>query len=149
MTPRATARDDTPPVEPEPAPIIMRVSDAHHIASASWAARELAARLGARRSLAFQFATAVSELAANLVFHTDRGGTIAIAPIGDALRKGIEVAAEDEGPGIADLDLAMTDGFTTSGGLGCGLPGVKRLMDEFEIESAAGKGTRVVARVWL
>ena len=61
---------------------------------------------------------------------------------------GIEVVAEDDGPGIPDVGLAMQDGFSTSGGLGGGLPGVERLMDEFEITSAAGAGTRVVARKW-
>ncbi len=64
-------------------------------------------------------------------------------------RNGIEVVAEDHGPGIANLDLAMTDGHTTGGGLGAGLPGTKRLMDEFEIDTKVGRGTTVTTRKWV
>jgi serine/threonine-protein kinase RsbT len=63
-------------------------------------------------------------------------------------RRGIEVVAEDDGPGIADIALAMTDGFTTNNGLGGGLPGSRRLMDEFAIASTRGQGTRITARLW-
>ncbi len=63
-------------------------------------------------------------------------------------RRGIEVVAEDQGPGIADVPQAMQDGFSTIGGLGSGLPGVARLMDECKIASAPGVGTRIVARKW-
>jgi serine/threonine-protein kinase RsbT len=64
-------------------------------------------------------------------------------------RQGIEILAEDKGPGIANLDRALTDGFSSARGLGMGLPGTKRLMDEFYIESNLGMGTQVVARKWL
>jgi serine/threonine-protein kinase RsbT len=111
-------------------------------------ARLRAERLGFKSAGAYRFATAVSELANNLYFHTPAGGTIRIVSVKDADRVGVEVVAEDKGPGIADIGLAMQDGFSTNHGLGSGLPGVKRLMDEFSIESTIGVGTRIVARLW-
>jgi serine/threonine-protein kinase RsbT len=92
--------------------------------------------------------TAVSELAHNLHFHTHLGGTISLAALDEGGRIGVEVVSEDQGPGIPDIDLAMQDGFSTNRGLGGGLPGVRRLMDEFSIRSEVGVGTRVVARLW-
>jgi len=65
-----------------------------------------------------------------------------------AERRGVELVAQDEGPGIADIPLALSEGYSTGGGLGCGLPGVQRLMDDFEINSTPGLGTRIVARKW-
>jgi serine/threonine-protein kinase RsbT len=126
----------------------VRVTAEHHIAVAHRAARDWAARLGARRTLAVEFATAVSELAANLVFHATAGGRIELVALRHDARRGIEVCAHDDGPGIADLDAALRDGFSTNGGLGCGLPGARRLTNEFTIASMPGRGTRVVARVW-
>jgi serine/threonine-protein kinase RsbT len=92
--------------------------------------------------------TAVSELATNLVFHATHGGRITLAcrPHGDGHE--VVVVSEDDGPGISDLEQALVDGFSTNGGLGGGLPGVERLMDEFEIESKAGSGTRISCRKW-
>ena len=92
--------------------------------------------------------TAATELAENLVSHTVKGGVLSIRRILDGARSGIELVAEDEGPGIPDVLQAMQDGFSTDGGLGGGLPGTKRLMDEFEIYSEVGVGTRVVCRGW-
>lgn len=108
----------------------------------------LAQQLGFTRGAAYRLATAVSELATNLVFHAVGGGVIHLSPVTRDGRVGIEVVAEDHGPGIADLALAMTDGHSTNGGLGSGLPGCRRLVDEFEIQSAAGQGTRVMVRLW-
>ncbi|MEE2897099.1 MAG: ATP-binding protein [Gemmatimonadota bacterium] len=90
--------------------------------------------------------TAVSELATNLFFHATNGGTITFAF--DPREGGHEVVvvAEDDGPGIPNLEQALLDGFTTNGGLGGGLPGIERLMDQFEIVSRAGSGTRVTCR---
>lgn len=93
-------------------------------------------------------ATSVSELAQNLVKHATEGGRITLAPICRAGIEGVEVTAEDHGPGIEDVPRAMEDGYSTNGGLGGGLPAVRRLMDEFEITSTLGTGTRVVARIW-
>ncbi len=80
-------------------------------------------------------------------FHTNKGGTLSFIPVRNEKIEGIEIISEDEGPGIPDIELAMQDGFSTCGGLGGGLPGVKRLMDEFEITSKE-TGTRIVARKW-
>ncbi len=88
----------------------------------------------------------VSELAHNLVQHGG-GGRLTVS-VEEGAPPCVVVQAEDEGPGIADLARVMEDGYSTTGGLGSGLPGVKRLMDEFEITSAPGQGTRVVARKW-
>ncbi len=126
----------------------VQVTEEHHIARARRMCRTLACEIGFSSVEACYVETSVSELAGNLVFHTDRGGTIAFRVLRDERRLGIEVVSEDEEPGIADIGLAMQDGFSTKGGLGCGLPGVKRLMDEFEIESEPGRGTRITARKW-
>ena len=94
-------------------------------------------------------ATAASELANNLWMHARRGGVVQLSRVSRGDRCGVELCAEDDGPGIADTALALTEGYSTGGGMGCGLPGVQRLMDEFELESTMGRGTRVVARKWL
>ena len=105
--------------------------------------------MGMPRLDANYVATAVSELANNLFFHSDHGGVIEYYSIQADGRNGIEIIAQDDGPGIACIDSAMTDGFSTNGGLGGGLSGAKRLMDEFEIESTLGSGTRIIVRKWL
>jgi serine/threonine-protein kinase RsbT len=91
--------------------------------------------------------TAASELARNAVIH-GRGGEFAWEVIREANRVGLRLTFEDQGPGIADLKLAMTPGWTSGKGLGLGLSGAKRLVDEFSIESTLGKGTRVVVTRW-
>ena len=93
-------------------------------------------------------ATAISELARNIVSYAVRG-EIAVRKLTEGPRRGIVVVSSDHGPGIRDIPQAMRDGHSTSGGLGLGLPGVKRLMDEFEIESEPGRGTRVTIRKWM
>lgn len=92
-------------------------------------------------------ATAISELARNIVRYAVRGEIILRLVQNDG-KKGIEVVANDDGPGIPDVGLAMQDGYSTSGGLGLGLPGTRRLMDDFEITSDFGKGTTVTVRRW-
>ena len=130
------------------APVIVHVTEEHHIAAARQAARALAEEIGLSRVATFDVATSVSELANNLFFHADRGGTITLVAVRRNAEAGIEVICEDDGPGIPDVKLAMQDNFTTKGGLGGGLPGGERLMDEFEITSTVGVGTRIVARKW-
>jgi serine/threonine-protein kinase RsbT len=93
-------------------------------------------------------ATAVSELAGNILKYAVRGEVVVRGVTGRG-RKGVEVVVSDNGPGIADVEQALRDHFSTSGTLGLGLPGVKRMMDEFSIESALGRGTTVVVRKWL
>jgi len=93
-------------------------------------------------------ATATSELARNLLQHAG-GGVIRLRVLQERGRQGIEIEARDEGPGIPDVERAMSDSFSTAGTLGLGLPGVKRLMDELEVESVVGVGTCVTARKFL
>ncbi|HZR45672.1 MAG TPA: anti-sigma regulatory factor [Candidatus Manganitrophaceae bacterium] len=91
--------------------------------------------------------TAVSELVRNIVKYATRG-TIDIETVESGSRKGIRIVCRDEGPGIPDVDLAMKEGYTTGKGLGYGLPGAKRLVDQFDIWSEVGKGTRVTIIKW-
>ena len=92
--------------------------------------------------------TAISELARNIYLYAGKGN-IEIKEVTEGNLKGLLVIASDEGPGIADVRRVMEDGFTTSGGLGAGLPGVKRLMDDFKIETVVGEGTKISATKWL
>jgi serine/threonine-protein kinase RsbT len=91
--------------------------------------------------------TAASELARNVLVH-GRGGSANIQAISEPPRKGLKLTFEDRGPGIADVSLAMRDGYSSSGGLGLGLSGAKRLSNEFEIASVVGEGTRVSIIRW-
>lgn len=92
--------------------------------------------------------TAISELARNIYLYTD-SGSVSIGMIESDGKKGIIIMANDEGPGIEDVRLVMQDGYSTSQGLGAGLPGVRRLMDEFEIQTELNKGTTVSIIKWL
>lgn len=78
-----------------------------------------------------------------------RQGQVSIEQVNDRGKKGLKIIAEDKGPGIPDIRKVMEDGFSTSGGLGAGLPGVKRLMDEFSLQSVAEEGTEIQAVKWL
>ena len=92
--------------------------------------------------------TAISELARNIYLYAGKGN-IKIERIYDNNQYGITIIASDEGPGIADLRKVMNDGYSTSGGLGAGMPGVRRLMDEFNVQSEKGVGTTITAVKWL
>ncbi len=91
--------------------------------------------------------TAASELARNTMEY-GKGGTVQLEELNDGNRHGLRLTFEDEGPGIPNIALAMNDGYTTGGGLGLGLSGAKRLMDEFEITSEVNQGTRVTITRW-
>jgi serine/threonine-protein kinase RsbT len=91
--------------------------------------------------------TAASELARNTIDHGG-GGTARLQSVRDGGRTGLRLTFEDKGPGIADLNLALKDGYTTGGGLGLGLSGARRLSSEFDIESRPGEGTRVTITRW-
>ena len=121
----------------------------HDIAVARGEARAFAAALGFRVIDQTRLATVTSELARNVVKYAGRGRMIA-QPTADARgRAGLRLIFEDSGPGIPDIAAAMRDGFSTGRGLGKGLPGSKRLVDEFEIESEVGRGTRITVVRWL
>src|SRR5262245_42568911 len=91
--------------------------------------------------------TAASELARNVIQHGN-GGAVRMEALNDAQRRGLRLIFEDEGPGIADVEMALRDGFTTRGGLGLGLGGAKRLSSEFEIDTQPGRGTKVMITRW-
>jgi serine/threonine-protein kinase RsbT len=109
--------------------------------------RALAVELGFAASDATLIATAISELARNIVSYARRGA-IALKIVNGTDRQGLSIVASDHGPGIPDIRQALRDGFSTSGSLGMGLPGVRRLMDEFEITSQPGRGTTVAVKKW-
>ncbi len=118
------------------------------IVTARQAGRELASGAGFSSSDLTVIATAISEIARNILeyaFH----GEVTLQLLRDETRRGLQVVARDEGPGIGDIPRAMQDGFTTSSGLGIGLPGTRRLMDEFEIVTRAGGGTTVTMKKWV
>ena len=117
------------------------------IVRARQAGRDLATRLGFRAAEATVVATAISEVARNIVRFARRG-EIALCAVADGDVPGVSVVARDAGPGIADLDQALEVGTTTYGGLGVGLPGCKAMMDEFEISSEIGRGTTVTMTKW-
>jgi len=110
--------------------------------------RELAAAGGFSGTDQTLIATAISEVARNIVEYAV-GGEIILTPVEHQGRRGIRVVARDEGPGIADTELAMRDGYSTGKSLGMGLPGAKRLMDEFDLVSANGQGTIVTMQKWV
>ncbi|BCJ43799.1 anti-sigma regulatory factor [Actinoplanes ianthinogenes] len=91
--------------------------------------------------------TAASELARNTLVYGG-GGTVEVTRVRTEFRSGIRIVFADQGPGIADLELALTDGYTTGGGLGLGLSGARRLVDEFAIETAPGEGTTITVTKW-
>jgi serine/threonine-protein kinase RsbT len=109
--------------------------------------RALAEENGFSTSEATLVATAISELARNIVSYAGQG-EILIGKVSGTRGAGIEVVARDSGPGIADVKLAVHQGYSTSGGLGLGLPGVRRIMDEFDISSEPGKGTVITIVKW-
>lgn len=118
------------------------------IVTARQRGRGLAVALNFSSGGATLVALAISELARNIVAYA-RKGEIRLKVInGGPAKQGIQVVARDEGPGIVDVDQALRDGFSTSGGLGMGLPGVRRLMDEFQIESKQNQGTTVTVTKW-
>jgi serine/threonine-protein kinase RsbT len=120
---------------------------AEHIVIVRQAVRQKAIELGFTLVDQTKIVTAASELARNAIQHGG-GGHATIETVSDGLRRGLRLAFEDGGPGIADIALAMKDGYSTGGGLGLGLSGAKRLSNEFSISSTPGAGTRVVITRW-
>lgn len=110
--------------------------------------RELARGLGFSSTDATLIATAISELARNIVLYA-KSGTVSIEPTRDGNRTGVLITARDQGPGIPDVQRALLGGYTTSGGMGLGLSGVRRIMDVMDIDTQLGKGTTITIRKWL
>jgi anti-sigma regulatory factor (Ser/Thr protein kinase) len=125
----------------------LRISSEGELGRAIIEAARTGSRVGLSSQAANKFATAVSELCRNILKYAE-AGEVALAEVRDGNRVGMEAVVTDSGPGIPDVEEALRDHFSTSGTLGLGLPGVKRMMDEFEIVSSPGKGTRVVVRIF-
>ena len=109
--------------------------------------RALAAHLGLSVSEQVFVATAISEAARNILQYAGKG-TITLSQVEESNKQGVLIIARDTGPGIADIERAMEDGFSSSGGLGLGLPGIKRLMSDLQVISEVGKGTTLIMRMW-
>lgn len=125
----------------------MAILSDQDIVTARQEGRALAIELGFSTGDATLIATSISELARNIVSYARRG-EITLKVIQASSRQGISIIASDRGPGIRDIRQAMRDGFSTSGSLGLGLPGVRRLMDDFDIASEPGRGTTVTVKKW-
>jgi serine/threonine-protein kinase RsbT len=119
----------------------------HDIVLSRQAVRKMTQELGFSLVDQTKMVTAASELARNALIYGG-GGTLKWTILNQGAKRGLRLSFEDEGPGIADMDLAMTDGWSSGSGLGLGLTGTRRLVNEFEIQSAPGKGTRVVITRW-
>ena len=130
------------------ASIVCRILHDGDVVSARQAGRRLAQELGFGAVDQTLIATAISELARNIVKYADRGH-IALSGVQGDSRVGLLVVSEDQGPGIEDTELAMRDGFSSGGSLGIGLPGAKRIMDDFSLESRLGEGVIIRAVKWL
>lgn len=118
------------------------------VVTARQRARELAADLELSSTDQTLLATAISEVARNITTYATRGEVRLRIIRDNGGRQGVEVVAQDDGPGIDDLGRAMQDGYTTGGGLGLGLPGARRLVDEFDVQSVVGQGTTVTLVKW-
>jgi serine/threonine-protein kinase RsbT len=127
--------------------VIAIQSDADVVA-ARQRARELASDLELTSTDQTLLATAISEVARNIIHYAGSGEVLLAIVHDEDGRPGIQVVARDEGPGIEDIERALQDGYTTGGGLGLGLPGARRLVDEFAIESEPGEGTAVTLVKW-
>jgi serine/threonine-protein kinase RsbT len=125
----------------------VRIDGDADLVTARAEARALAERLGFPRPDPTLIATAISEIARNIIVHAGQG-EIVLEPFEDANRYGIVVTAVDHGPGIRDVEAALEDDISGRGGLGLGLPGARRLMDDFDVQSNAESGTTVTMRKW-
>lgn len=124
----------------------VQIKQGGDIITARQQGRALAAQLGFSGADQTLIATAISEMARNILMYA-KSGEIILRPEQDS-RAGLVIIARDEGPGIPDINRALQNGYSTSGGLGVGLPGTKRIMDEFTIVSEVGKGTTVTMKKW-
>jgi serine/threonine-protein kinase RsbT len=125
----------------------LTINDDVDVAYAALATKNYAKEIGFSTASQYLISTAVSELARNIFIYAKKG-IITLSFFSENSKSGIEIVAEDFGPGIQDIDKAMEENFSTGGTMGVGLPGTKRLMDYFKIESKIGVGTKVVIRKW-
>jgi serine/threonine-protein kinase RsbT len=127
--------------------VVVEIDSDEDLVPARAEARALALRLGFSRTDATLIATAISEIARNIVVHVGRG-SILMRPLYQDHRYGLVVIATDDGPGIRDVEAALAEGNPSRGGLGLGLPGARRLMDEFEVVCGPEQGTTVTMTKW-
>jgi serine/threonine-protein kinase RsbT len=127
--------------------MVVAVEREADIVTARQNGRGLAAGMGFSSTDQTMIALAISEIARNIISYAHHG-TITLSSLEDRGRRGIEIIARDQGPGIPDIELAMRDGYSTGKSLGVGLPGARRVMDDFELVSAVGQGTTVTMRKW-
>jgi serine/threonine-protein kinase RsbT len=125
----------------------VRIQSSADVVTARQQGRELASHLGFSNSNLTVIATAISEITRNIVEYA-KEGEVTIALVANGTRQGVRIVASDRGPGIPDIGIAMRDGYSTGQGLGIGLPGSRRLMDEFEVSSTVGEGTTVTMTKW-
>lgn len=126
---------------------IQPITSDSDVVAARQRGRALAAQVGFSVGDQTVIAAAISEIARNILLYAKRG-EVRLEPLKNGERVGLRVVARDNGPGIRDIQRAMMDGFSTSGGLGLGLPGARRLMDEFDVVSTPGSGTTVEMTKW-
>lgn len=126
----------------------VKIKNEWDIVQARQLGRSLSKQMGFGQVDQARITTAISELARNIYLYAQTG-IIEIEIVRNMDKMGLRIIAKDHGPGIKDIRQVMMDGYTTSGGLGAGLPGVKRLMDEFTIHSQVGQGTEITAVKWL
>jgi serine/threonine-protein kinase RsbT len=131
-----------------PAEVRIRIEKLDDIVVARRRGREIAAQLGFSNCDLTLIATAISEIARNSVEYAN-GGDVVLTAIKEGTRRGLKIVVIDQGPGIADVSTVMRDGYSTGAGLGIGLPGARRLVDDFEISSEVGKGTTVTMKKWV
>ncbi|MDO8544020.1 MAG: anti-sigma regulatory factor [Opitutaceae bacterium] len=134
--------------ENEPHQGEFRITSENDIVMARKVVRDAATTLGFGLTDVTRIVTAASELTRN-IYHYAKSGVMHWRVLNSGTENGLELTFEDQGPGIPDIEKAMEPGFSTGKGLGMGLPGSKRLMDELTIESTVGKGTTVVVRKWM
>ena len=127
--------------------VLVEIGSDSDLVTARAEARALATRLGFSRTDATLIATAVSEIARNIVVHVGRG-QIVMRLVREDRRHGFIAIATDDGPGIRDIDGALSEGAASRGGLGLGLPGARRLMDEFDVDRGLERGTKVTMTRW-
>ncbi|WNF21157.1 anti-sigma regulatory factor [Mesobacillus jeotgali] len=128
-------------------PIIININNEFDIVLARQKGREVSKELQFGGVDQARITTAISELARNIYLYAG-SGKITIEVLEENGRRGIQISAADDGPGINDIRMVLQDGYSTSGGLGAGLPGVKRLMDSFDIDSMPGTGTKITITKW-
>lgn len=128
-------------------PETIKIDSVADIVAARQVGRNMSRQLGFGTIMQSRMATTISELARNIFLYAGEG-TITITPFEREGAIGLQITALDAGPGIADIRKVLEDGYSTSGALGAGLPGVRRMMDEFDIQSALGEGTKVIVVKW-